>query len=227
MMNPHVVRIVQHAAALLADVAALLGAQVDAVVADPSDDDFGSAPERGGLYPSEDQDEDFGAPPIGAEAESGFATARTSAFDPDDLPLDAYEDCQEKERQEREPERRNLLRTSPLKTLTVLAFYAHALHVPADAEDAARSILCLPGSWQRRLAQIQEADGGQIHPMGAAAREYQSLWLECYRAIRDAHAAGTTDVVDHTAMLLKLGEPPSRVEANAALHADANGACTA
>lgn len=147
--------------------------------------------ERGGLYPTEDADENFGA------AESHGAVV----FNPHDLPLDKYEDCEEKEREGADPSRRQELRAAPLKWMTVAAYYCHLLSAEtADPEDAARSLLMLPGPAATRVAAVTDDDN---------AAEYDDLWAECYVEVYRAHHTlpQRLDAVDYSQVLLALGEP--------------------
>ncbi|MHC4965476.1 MAG: hypothetical protein ACYTGE_11235 [Planctomycetota bacterium] len=203
----------------------------------------------GPLYPSEDHEGD-GMPPtadlppfmtpaaeLQAKADAALAEHRgTQAsvnvvqFDPDDLPLDRYEDCLEKQKQTDEPARRQELRDDPLKWMTVAAYYANLLTIPAqqDHEEVARCILMLPGGSHRRLKAVQALDGGVFMgdrdaPEFKHQREYDDLWIECYAHIYTAHHPAAVeptgdaqfpdgvvpdlDAVDYAALLLKLGEP--------------------
>ena len=179
----------------------------------------GAAPEVGSLYPGEDH---LGDGIDGGPAADHFDTDGTDgptvhSFDPHDLPLERYEDCEEKQKQIDDPDRRAELHGDPLKWMTVAAYYANKLTIPEfNAEDAALSIIMLPGAAHIRVAEVQQRlDGGVFYdanpdsPKTKHAREYDALWAECYIQLHTAHFGDPQrlDSVDHQSLLVAFGEP--------------------
>jgi hypothetical protein len=159
-----------------------------------------------GLYGAEDQPmqgDQYDATPDGGHPFVDETTVTPRPFDPHDLPLDKYEDCAEKERQMadlgNDDGRRNQLRDDPLKWMDQAIYYAlQMVDDKCDAEDAARSFLCLPGGPTLR---VQRASNAQVH------NEYDDGWKQANNLIQTAYDSERIDATDFQDCMRRLGEP--------------------
>jgi hypothetical protein len=157
----------------------------------------GAMPGAEGLYGTEDLP---GTGVLPEEATHDLRdTVQPRPFDPHDLPLEKYEDCAEKSEQERVESRRDTLRDDPLKWIDQAIYYAlQMVDDKCDAEDAARSFLCLPGGPTLRTQKAVNAN---------VADEYDQGWAQANNHIQTAYDSDRIDSTDFQDCMRRLGEP--------------------
>jgi hypothetical protein len=160
---------------------------------------FPEAPADEGLYGAEDREAggEYVATPDGGH-EFDENAIKPTAFDPHDLDLSKYEDCSEKERQTKEPDRRAELRDDPHVWMETAIYYAHQMvDTKCDVEEAARCFLTLPGGAALRRRKVA-ADKTEL---------YDTAWIEAQNLIQVAYDVDRLDPTDFQAVMVLLGDP--------------------
>lgn len=160
-------------------------------------------PGADGLYGHEDTEAGgaYVSTPEGGHPLMDEGTIVPRAFDPHDLDLEKYEDCSEKERQQKEDDRRQKFRDDPVLWMETAIYYAHQMvDENCEVEEAARCFLTLPGGPTRRMQKAINTE---------KAKMYDECWQKAQDLIQTAYDADRLDATDFQAVMVLLGDPCS------------------